>query len=83
LRACEKIPKPSLSQRNVQERLRFVTIHKYWTVEDWKSVVFSNKTKINRFNANGRSWCWINDKENVPDRVVKQTVKHGGGSVML
>jgi hypothetical protein len=75
LRACEKIPKPSLSQRNVQERLRFVTIHKYWTVEDWKSVVFSNKTKINRFNAN--------DKENVPDRVVKQTVKHGGGSVML
>ena len=83
LRACEKIPKPSLSQRNVQERLRFVTIHKYWTVEDWKSMVFSDKTKINHFNANRRSWYWVNDKENVLDRVVKQTVKHGGGSVML
>jgi transposase len=34
LRACEKISKPSLSQRNVQERLRFATIHKDWTVKD-------------------------------------------------
>jgi hypothetical protein len=28
LRACEKILKPYVSQRNVQERLRFATIHK-------------------------------------------------------
>jgi hypothetical protein len=83
LKACEKIPKPSLSQRNVQERLRFATIHKDWTVEDWKRVVFSDETKINCFNIDGRSWCWINDKENVPNRIVKQTVKHGGGSIML
>ena len=83
LRACEKIPKPSLSQRNVQERFCFATIHKDWTIENWKRVVFSDKTKINRFNGDGRSWCWINDKENVPDCAVKQTVKHGRGSVML
>jgi transposase len=46
-------------------------------------VVFSDETKINRFNADGRSWYWINDKENVPNCAVKQTVKHGRGSVML
>jgi hypothetical protein len=46
-------------------------------------VVFSDKTKINCFNANGRSWCWVNDKESLPDRAVKQTVKHGGRSIML
>jgi hypothetical protein len=28
-------------------------------------VVFSDETKINRFNVDGRSWCWVNDKENV------------------
>jgi transposase len=83
LRACEKISKPCLSPKNIQERFRFAMIHKDWTVEDWKRVVFSDETKINRFNADGRSWCWVNDKENVPDRAVKQTVKHGGGSVML
>jgi hypothetical protein len=83
LRACEKIPKPCLSQRNVRKRLRFATIHKDWTVEDWKRVVFSDETKINRFNAYGRSWYWANDKESIPDRTVKHTVKHGGGFVIL
>jgi hypothetical protein len=34
LRACEKIPKPCLSQNNIQARFRFATIHKDLTVED-------------------------------------------------
>ena len=46
-------------------------------------MVFSDETKINCFNADGRSWYWINDMESTPDRVVKQIVKHGRGSVML
>jgi hypothetical protein len=46
-------------------------------------VVFSDETKINRFNADGRSWCWVNDMESLPDHSVKQIVKHTGGSVML
>ena len=46
-------------------------------------MVFSDETKINCFNANGRSWCWINERESVLDCAVKQIVKHGGGSVML
>jgi hypothetical protein len=46
-------------------------------------VVYSNETKINRFNVDGRSWYWVNDKESVPNCVVKQIVKHGGRSVML
>ena len=28
LSACEKIPKPYLSQKNIRERLRFARIHK-------------------------------------------------------
>ena len=42
-------------------------------------MVFSDKTKINCFNANRRFWCWGNDKESISDCVVK----HGGGFVML
>ena len=30
-----------------------------------------------------RTWCWVNDQKSLPDRAVKQTVKHGGGSLML
>ena len=29
---CEKIPKPCLSQTNVQEKLQFANIHKEWTI---------------------------------------------------
>ena len=83
LSACEKIPKPCLSQKNVRETLRFARIHKEWTIEDWKRVVFSDETKINLFNSDGRTWCWVNDQKSLPDRAVKQTVKHGGGSLML
>ena len=41
-RACEKIPKPSLSQRNVQERLCFATIHKDWTVKDTRQRLIAS-----------------------------------------
>lgn len=74
--------KPCLSQTNIQERLQFATIHKDWTVEDWKWLVFSDETKISCFNADG-SWCWVSDKENLLHCAIKQTVKHGGGSEML
>ena len=70
LRACEKIPKPSLSQKNVQEKLCFAIIHKDRIVKDWKRMIFSDSTKINCFNVDERSRYWINDKENVFDRAI-------------
>ena len=52
-------------------------------MSDWERVVFSDKIKIYRFSLDGRAWCWIEDKENILVRVVNQTVKHGGGGIML
>ena len=71
LEACEKILKPYLSQKNIQVRLRFATIYKDWIVEDWKKVIFNDKMKNNCFNADGRSWCWINGKESLLNRAMK------------
>ena len=34
LRVNKKIPKPCLSQKNIEERLCFVTIHKDWSIKD-------------------------------------------------
>ena len=52
-------------------------------MSDWKWVMFGDETKICQFNADGRTWCWIEDKENIHVRVVNQIVKHGGGSIIL
>ena len=46
-------------------------------------MVFNDETKINCFNANGRSQYTVNDKENVLDCGMKQNVNHGGVFVML
>ncbi|KAG0733031.1 hypothetical protein G6F23_013737 [Rhizopus arrhizus] len=57
--------------------------HKDWTVDDWKRVIWSNETKINRFNSDGRTWTWIRSGESLKSHHVKMTVKHGGGNIML
>ncbi|KAG1153208.1 hypothetical protein G6F37_010565 [Rhizopus arrhizus] len=58
-------------------------VHKGWTVDDWKRVVWSDETKINRFNSDGRTWTWIRSGESLKSHHVKMTVKHGGGNIML
>jgi len=83
LGAVEKEAKPRLSPKNVKARLEFAKRHKHWTVDDWKHVIWSDETKINRFCSDGRSWCWIRDGESRQPHHVKQTVKHGGGSLMI
>lgn len=83
LGAVEKEAKPKLSPKNIKARLEFAKRHKHWTVEDWKCVIWSDETKINRFCSDGRSWCWIRDGESRQPRHVMQTAKHGGGSIMI
>jgi transposase len=83
LGAMEKEAKPKLSSKNIKARLEFAKRHQHWTIDDWKRVIWSDETKVNRFSSDGRSWCWVRDGESRQPRHVKQTVKHGGGSLMI
>ena len=72
-----------LVARHRKARLEFAERHLEWTVEDWKKVLWSDETKINRFGSDGRDQVWI-DKENRKDpRRIKQTVKFGRGNLMM
>ena len=77
-----KLSKPHLSAKNVRARLAFARAHQAWTVDDWRRVIWSDETKINRFGSDGQCWYWKRDDEQLQPRHVKQTVKHGGGSIM-
>lgn len=83
LRSGEKKKKPALSKKNMKERLTFAKKYSNWTTSDWKRVIFSDETKINRFNSDGRSWSWFREGETLQPRNVAQNVKHGGGSIMI
>jgi hypothetical protein len=52
-------------------------------VEDWKKVIFSDETKVNRLGSDGRQWAWKRPGEGLSPRLVQPTVKFGGGSPMV
>ena len=52
------------------------------TVEDWKNVVWSNKTKINFFGLDGKQFCWIKNAS-FNSKLVRLMVKLSSGSIMI
>ena len=83
MKAVVKKKKPFLSKRHRKARMDFALAHQHWTVEDWKKVVWSDETKINRLGSDGRKWVWKKAGESLSDRLVEGTLKFGGGSLMV
>lgn len=83
MKAIVKKKCPFLSAKHRRERLDFAYTHKDWTLEDWKRVVWSDETKINRLGSDGRKWVWKKSGEGLNDRQVQGTLKFGGGSLMM
>lgn len=82
-KAVVKRKRPLLTKRHKKERLDWAISHQHWTVEDWKKVLWSDETKINHFGSDGRQWVWKLPGEELNDRLVKGTLKFGGGSLMM
>ncbi|KAK4521024.1 uncharacterized protein ATC70_004012 [Mucor velutinosus] len=75
----EKEKKPLLSDANVKKRHAWCKQHKDWTVDDWKHVIRTDKTKINRFNSDGPQWAWIRSGEQLQNHHVKLLTYAGVG----
>jgi transposase len=58
MKAVVKTKRPLLSAKHRKARLDYAYAHKDWTVEDWRRVVWSDETKINRLGSDGRKWVW-------------------------
>ena len=78
-----KQKKPLLSEKHWQACLDFALAHQYWTMEDWKRVVWSDETKINHLGSDGRKWVWKKSGEGLSDWLVQGTQKFGSGSLMV
>jgi len=82
-KAVVKKKKPLLSARHRKRRLEFALKYREWTVEDWKRIIWSDETKINKFGSDGRQWVWKQKGQGLIQREVQGTVKHGGGNIMV
>ena len=78
-----KKKRPKLSPRHKKARLEFAERHQEWTIEDWKKVIWSDETKINRLGSDGRKYTWKEKGEGLSDRLVEGTIKFGGGNLMM
>jgi hypothetical protein len=52
-------------------------------VEDCKRILWSDETKINRIQSDGKIYTWKEKGELMSDRTTTPTVKHGGGNNLM
>ena len=57
--------------------------NKNWTLEDWKQVIWSDESKFNLLNSDGKEYYWTNNPGALTPDSVKPTKKYGGGCVMV
>jgi hypothetical protein len=81
--AVKKKKKPWLTPCHKRLGREFCQKYKDWSIDDWKRVIFSDETKINRLGSDGRKWVWKVPKTPLSDHKVIPTLKFGGGSLML
>jgi hypothetical protein len=74
---------PLLKQKHRNDRLKFANKYKDWTVENWKRVLWTDETKINRIGSDGRAYTWKEKGSPLCDRTTTPTVKHGGGGNIM
>lgn len=75
--------KPLLSLVNKVKRLHWAFLHRKWTVDQWKRVLWTDEKKFELFNTKRRTYCRRRKNEPLRDDTIQGTVKHGGGSAMF
>ena len=83
MKGKKRVKKPYLTKRHKALRLAFARKYEHWTHADWGRVLFTDETKICRFESNGSRWVWVDFGEELSERNIQGTLRYGGGSIMI
>lgn len=75
--------KPHISKVNQEKRMEFAKSYINHPVDFWDSVLFTDESKFNIFQSDGRIRVWRKPNCELENNNVVKTVKHGGGGVMV
>ncbi|KAJ1302976.1 hypothetical protein OPQ81_003268 [Rhizoctonia solani] len=53
LKPKKGVKKPKLTKAHIKARLEFAEAHMFWTVKDWKRVLWSDETTLERLGTGG------------------------------
>ncbi|CAJ0945587.1 unnamed protein product [Ranitomeya imitator] len=74
--------KPLPRTGNNQKRLVWAKEHKEWTLDQWKSVLWSDESKFEIFGSNHCVFVRRRKSERMDSTCLVPTMKHGGGGSM-
>lgn len=75
--------KPYISAVNRRKRMAFAKLYVNKDPEWWSDVIFADESKFTLWQSDGRVRVWRKVNEQLKKQNLQQTVKHGGGSVMV
>ena len=72
-----------LTQRHRQQRERWARRHQRMTRAEWANVLFTDESRFNLYNSDGRWRVYRRRGERLNDACIVQREQYGGGSVMV
>jgi transposase len=75
MQSCFALNKPFISDKNRKRRLEWCEIHKDWTFDQWKRVIFSDESPYT-LRIRCRRRCWRKPGERYKNACLRKTVKH-------
>ena len=78
-----KTKKPVLTAEHKKRRLQFAKDHVNWTVEQWKSVMFSDETIITSCCLDSRQLVWTKNTDPLDTKTILEVPQGGGPRIML
>jgi transposase len=74
--ACRiKKKKPKLTERHKKARLAFAKKYESWTSDDWKKVVWSDESKFNLLNSDGKEYYWTDRPDEITEEGITPTLE--------
>ena len=83
LRGWIATKKPLLKDTNKNNRLAWAKKHEQWTLDRWKSVLWSDESTFEMFGSHRHFFVRRRVGERMISACVVPTVKYGGGGVMV
>jgi transposase len=81
--AYSPVKRPKLNENHKISRFNLCNKWSDEPEEYWEKVIFSDECKFNLHNSDGKTYVWRKQGTGLETRYLKETIKHGGGFVMV